>query len=84
MTMRLHFGNKVRFFCADIESECENGLYQNQILKECGDDMNINELQTPAILLNLDYMEHNIKKYAELTKIAAKGNNECGVDEKVL
>lgn len=30
--------------------------------------MNINELQTPAILLNLDSMEHNIKKYAEETE----------------
>lgn len=27
--------------------------------------MNINELQTPAILLNLDSMEHNIKKYCD-------------------
>lgn len=27
--------------------------------------MTINELQTPAILLNLDYMEHNLKKYCE-------------------
>lgn len=27
--------------------------------------MNINELQTPAILLNLDFMEHNIKKYCD-------------------
>jgi len=26
--------------------------------------MNINELQTPAILLNLDVMEHNLKKYS--------------------
>lgn len=27
--------------------------------------MNINELYTPAILLNLDYMEHNLKKYCD-------------------
>lgn len=27
--------------------------------------MNIQELQTPAILLNLDYMEHNLKKYCD-------------------
>ena len=27
--------------------------------------MNINELQTPAILLNLDSMEHNLKKYCD-------------------
>lgn len=25
--------------------------------------MKINEINTPAILLNLDYMEHNLKKY---------------------
>lgn len=34
--------------------------------------MNINELQTPAILLNLDYMEHNLKKYSD----AAAENNK--------
>lgn len=27
--------------------------------------MTINELYTPAILLNLDYMEHNLKKYCD-------------------
>ena len=27
--------------------------------------MKINELYTPAILLNLDYMEHNLKKYGD-------------------
>ena len=34
--------------------------------------MNINELYTPAILLNLDYMEHNLKKYCDAA--AAYGN----------
>ena len=27
--------------------------------------MNIHEIYTPAILLNLDYMEHNLKKYCD-------------------
>ena len=27
--------------------------------------MNIDKIQTPAILLNLDYMEHNLKKYCD-------------------
>lgn len=35
--------------------------------------MNINELQTPAILLNLDYMEHNLKKYCDA---AAAGHKQ--------
>ena len=26
--------------------------------------MKIDQVYTPAILLNLDYMEHNLKKYA--------------------
>ena len=30
--------------------------------------MNINQIQTPAILLNLDSMENNLKKYAELSR----------------
>ena len=28
--------------------------------------MKIDQVYTPAILLNLDYMEHNLKKYADL------------------
>ena len=28
--------------------------------------MKIDQVYTPAILLNLDYMEHNLKKYAGL------------------
>ena len=31
--------------------------------------MNIHEIYTPAILLNLDYMEHNLKKYLSLIHI---------------
>lgn len=34
--------------------------------------MNINELYTPAILLNLDYMEHNLKKYCDAAAIHGK------------
>lgn len=34
--------------------------------------MNINEIYTPAILVNLDYLEHNMKKYADLAKANGK------------
>lgn len=34
--------------------------------------MNINQLQTPAILLNLDSMEHNVKKYCDAAAKAGK------------
>ena len=30
--------------------------------------MKITELQTPAILVNMDYMEHNLTKYCNLAK----------------
>ena len=30
--------------------------------------MKITELQTPAILVNMDYMEHNLKKYCNLAR----------------
>jgi len=34
--------------------------------------MTIHELQTPAILLNLDSMEHNVKKYCDAAANAGK------------
>ena len=34
--------------------------------------MTIHELQTPAILLNLDYMEHNLKKYCDAAAKSGK------------
>lgn len=34
--------------------------------------MKIDQVYTPAILLNLDYMEHNLKKYADLAAAHGK------------